>query len=130
MLTTITALIQATQGLLVTSETDAPLELFVWPLGVPWTIERTLAALALPSSTPVEEISLACFFAPRIALHAGQPQEEVEQAQAFQRLYTLLTQQLTNLQVMRIGEIEIFVWIVGATSAGRILGLTTLLVET
>ena len=60
----------------------------------------------------------------------GQTCAEAEQARRFQELYRLLTGYMSDIHVLRIGQIEISVWIVGTTKEGRTLGFTTQLVET
>jgi hypothetical protein len=130
MLALLTELAQAIDGLLVLSETDAPLRLFVWPEPLPFTPAAILAAQNLPAETVVEQRELAAFFASRARLRAGQTSEEQASAVRFQQLQSLLEKHLTELHVLRIGTIEITVWIAGKTADGRIVGLTTLLAET
>lgn len=126
----IAALEQAIAGLLVMSETDAPLVPFLWPAPLPFTPAALLAAALLPAATPVEEISLERFFAPRVTLRAAMEVEEQATVARFQALHRLLTERLTDIRVYRLGSIAIPVWIVGTTPAGRVAGLTTLVVET
>ncbi len=57
-------------------------------------------------------------------------QEEREMVQRFQNLVSVLKQNLSQLQVYRVGNIEIDVYIVGVTDGGGLAGLSTKLVET
>jgi hypothetical protein len=50
--------------------------------------------------------------------------------QRFQNLVSVLKQNLSQLQVYRVGNIEIDVYIVGVTDGGGLAGLSTKLVET
>jgi len=57
-------------------------------------------------------------------------EEEQETVQRFQNLVSVLKQNLSQLQVFRVGSIEIDVYIVGVTGGGGLAGLSTKLVET
>jgi hypothetical protein len=57
-------------------------------------------------------------------------EEERETAKHFQNLVSILKQNLSQLQVYRVGSIEIDVYIVGVTDGGGLAGLSTKLVET
>lgn len=126
----LSALIEATHGLLVSSETDAPLQLFVWPEPIPFSPQALLAAQGLPANTPVAVADITAFFAPHMRLRDGQTAEEQALAKRFAQILAFLQAQLTDLQTVRVGEIEITIWIVGKTAEGRLVGLTTLVVET
>ncbi|GAB4125479.1 MAG: nuclease A inhibitor family protein [Roseiflexaceae bacterium] len=117
-------------GMLVVSETDAPLEVFAWPVPATFTPAAVLAVLDQPADTKVEQVALAQWFAPRMREYPDQPAAERALAQRFRDLARWLETHLTDLQVLRIGTIEISTWIVGRTSTGRIIGVTTQQVET
>jgi hypothetical protein len=121
---------QAVQGLLVPSETDAPLCAFLWPQPLPFSPQTLLAAAGLPASTPVEESSPQRFFAPRVTEQEGMDAAERATAARFRALQRLLKERLKDLRVYRVGQVEIQIWIVGRTPSGRVAGLTTLVVET
>jgi hypothetical protein len=57
-------------------------------------------------------------------------EEERETVKLFQNLVSVLKQNLSQLQVYRVGNIEIDVYIVGVTDGGGLAGLSTKLVET
>jgi len=57
-------------------------------------------------------------------------QEEPEMAKRFQNLVSILKQNLSQLQVYRVGSIDIDAYIVGVTDGGEWAGLSTKLVET
>jgi hypothetical protein len=57
-------------------------------------------------------------------------QKERETVKRFQNLVSVLKQNLSQLQVYRVGSIDIDVYIVGVTSGGGLAGLSTKLVET
>ncbi len=57
-------------------------------------------------------------------------QDERETVQQFQNLVSVLKQNLSQLQVFRVGNINIDAYIVGVTPSGDWTGLSTKLVET
>jgi hypothetical protein len=57
-------------------------------------------------------------------------EEERETVKRFQNLVSILKQNLSQLQVFRVGSVEIDVYIVGVTGGGGLAGLSTKLVET
>jgi glucose dehydrogenase len=57
-------------------------------------------------------------------------QEERETVQRFHNLVSILKQNLSQLQVYRIGSTDIDAYIVGVTPGGGLAGLSTKLVET
>ncbi|MEL7246133.1 MAG: nuclease A inhibitor family protein, partial [Cyanobacteria bacterium J06573_2] len=56
--------------------------------------------------------------------------EERETAKKYQALVETLKQNLDNIQVYKIGEVEIDVYIVGQLKSGDWVGLSTKAVET
>ncbi|HWQ36031.1 MAG TPA: nuclease A inhibitor family protein [Blastocatellia bacterium] len=114
-------------GLLLMSESDAPLTYFElpevkvgeWP---PATSAQFLKLIGETQDTPVREIAAEKFFA---ALAQGNEdlQAQVKKLQqAFARL--------KDLKCYRVGEIEIEIYLLGRDAAGKICGLQTLSVET
>lgn len=127
----LTELSEAVAGLLVISETDAPLELFVWPAPLPCTAEALLAASGQSAATfPIQTLDALSFFTPMMTEQDWQDDAEQAQARRFRSLYKWLNANLTALTVYRLGEISIDTFIVGQTSAGRFVGLSTRQVET
>ena len=101
------ALQKASKGLRYTSETDAPLQAFVWK-------ERK-------ELTGAEEKTLDGFF-------RAVPSEDKAK---FQKLAQVLREQLSAVKVYKVGEeAEKEVYIVGKTKDGRWAGLKTTVVET
>jgi hypothetical protein len=101
------ALRKASKGLRYTSETDAPLQAFVWK--------------DAKELTGAEETTLDRFF-------RAVPSEDKAK---FEKLAQVLRQQLSDLKVYKLGEeAEKEVYIVGKTKDGRWAGLKTTVVET
>ena len=125
----------ASEGLLFVSESDAPFEVVQWPEApVPLTDAAIVMITGRSSTTPMQKTSLDEFF--RLAT---QPQDwhgadEQRQVVQFQKLQALFNAQLVDTQVIKLGKIEIDVYIVGrlpaSTSKDGWLGLSTRMVET
>ncbi len=119
----------AADGLLVTSETDAPLTPYTWPGADLPAPEELLLALGLPPDTLVTTLSVADFFAPQAATYEWNDAAELARAVRFAELRDLVLARLETPQVYRVGEIEIIVLILGRVN-DAVIGLRSLLVET
>jgi histidine triad (HIT) family protein len=118
---TLRALKRAAKGLVFVSETEAPLEPFVWQDGgeltQPWL--RKLAGAQ--AGTPVEQMTVDDFF-------RAVPSEDKAK---FQRLKKVLKEQLSGVHVYKLGEeADKEVFIAGKTADGRWAGVKTAVVET
>jgi hypothetical protein len=111
---------KACHGLLFPSETDFPLEPFLWEERSDLTTARLLSLTACAEDTPVEVMELPDFF--YAVPKADKP--------PFEALAKLLTYHLTGVKVFKVGAIEMKVYIVGKTSDGRWAGVLTEIVET
>ena len=125
-----TRLEQAVDGLLFPSESDAPLAVFVWPAGSPFSPQALLAHAGKDAATPIRTTDLDTFFAPVMTPESWHGEAEQEQVRRFTAVRDLLAAELSDVAVYRIGTITIDVYIVGRTAGGTHLGLTTRLVET
>ena len=114
------------------SESDEPFELLLWP---------DLAADELDESVMRQQVSAAKdvaiqpkaiddFFEPALRLHDWYGDAEQQTVGKYEDILFLLQQNLTDLQVFRVGKCEIDVYIVGKTPAGNWLALKTMAVET
>jgi hypothetical protein len=114
------ALKKASQGVQFPSESDAPLEPFVWKDSGELTHERLLERSGMPPGTPVEERSLADVL--RTVPAEDKPR--------FEALVKALKEQLAGVKVYVLGdEPEKPVYIAGNTKAGQWAGLKTTAVE-
>jgi len=125
-----TQLKQASNGLLFLSETDAPFEVIHWPAQGELTPVKLLQLTNHPPDAPVKVVSVDDFFAIATQEEDWHDQEEREMVQRFQNKVSVLKQNLSQLQVFRVGNINIDVYIVAATPSGELAGLSTKLVET
>ena len=123
---------KATSGLLFPSESDAPLTPSTGPgaKGVEPTPATLLAAECLPSDTPVETITVADLFDPFAKAEDGASAEDKAEAARYRAIVELLTRELTDLHVFRVGRVDIDVYILGKDASGAWIGLKTHVVET
>jgi len=125
-----TQLKQASEGLLFLSETDAPFEVISWQTQEQLTPAKLLQLTNHPPDAPVEIVSVDELFDVANAEEDWHDEEEWETVQRFQNLVNILKQNLSQLQVYRVGSVEIDAYIVGVTDGGEWAGLSTKLVET
>ncbi len=119
---TVDALAKASKGLLFPSETDAPLEPFLWEnAGDKLTKDKVRQLARAPKGAAVEETTLD-------DLLSTVPEEDRPQ---FDKLAAAVKQQLSGVKVYKVGdEPEKQVYVVGKTSDGQWAGLKTTVVET
>jgi hypothetical protein len=120
-------LTEIADGLLFPSESDYPLEPFVWESAT-ISPEKILLRSQKTADTAIESVALEDFFAPVTTDEDWFEDEDREIAQRFRDLQGLIAS-LENVQVFRLGKIEIDVYIVGAIGAD-IVGLKTTVIET
>jgi hypothetical protein len=128
----ITALEQASKGLLFKSESDYPLEPFLWErkADAKLTPQDLLALKGYPPNTPVKTLTLARFFQPATKEEAWHNAEERKTVKQFQELVKTLQQHLSGITVFKVGNITMDIYIVGKTKTGDLAGLATKVVET
>ncbi len=113
------ALKDAVKGLLFPSETDAPVEAFVWPAG---TIDAAsvVAAAGAPARTAVTEMTVTEFF--RAIPSALRPH--------YFDLLVAMVDHLSGVKVFKLGDVRATVYVVGTTEEGHRAGVHTTVVET
>lgn len=125
-----TQLTQASEGLLFLSETDAPFEVIHWQVQGELTPAKLLQLTGHSPDAPVEMLTVDDFFAIAIQEEDWHDQDERKTVQRFQNLVSVLKQNLSNIQVYRVGSVSIDAYIVGVTDGCDSAGLSTKLVET
>lgn len=120
---------QATADLMWASESDYPFEVMTWERGVEMTPSALFKELAAPNMA-IEIISLADFFAPVLTTEDWYGAEELATVDRYANLVQTIESNLTEVQVFRLGEIEISVYIIGKTPDGHLIGLKTQAIET
>jgi hypothetical protein len=126
------ALKAATDGLRYASESDAPLEPFVWedegdPEPSPDVVFKKAG---LPADAPVRKMSLAAFFKPMTQEQDWFRDREKATAERFRSLETLLKSRLHEIKAYKIGKTEADVYVVGKAPGVGLAGAKTKVVET
>ncbi|MCC3600091.1 MULTISPECIES: nuclease A inhibitor family protein [unclassified Microcoleus] len=121
---------QASEGLLFLSESDAPFEVVNWSAQGQLTPAKLLQLTEHSPDESIESVSIDDFFAMATQAEDWHNEEERETVQRFQNLVSVLKQNLSQLQVYRVGNISIDAYIVGVTPGGDWAGLSTQVVET
>lgn len=121
-------LTQASQGLLMPSESDYPFEVFVWE-DVELTPEKILELTNYPPATSIEEVELDYFFRNVAGEKDWHDKIQKENVAKFQNLVQVIKDNLADIRTYRIGTIEVNVYIVGKTNNG-LAGLATKVIET
>ncbi|MHC5854763.1 nuclease A inhibitor family protein [Nostoc sp.] len=117
-------------GLLMMSESEYPFEVFLWEGIAPATPQKVIQQTNHPQNTPVEIVGVDDFFQVATTEEDWHEEEEKATVKRFQTLVQELKKKLTNLQVYRLGNKEIDVYVVGQTPAGNLAGISTKVVET
>ena len=125
------ALIEAdAAGLLMPSETDAPMVVRYWAADKTELLPGDVAALVeQKADAPVETQTVAEFFQRAATVEDWMGGDEKATAQKFQKLIDTLQTQLENPRVYLFGERERTVVIIGKVKGG-FGGVVTLVVET
>ncbi|MFO0589363.1 MAG: nuclease A inhibitor family protein [Polyangiaceae bacterium] len=124
------ALTTAALDLLFPSESEAPIELYKWPLASEPTPAALLAAEGRPADTHVETGTAESEVGPLTKAPPGADDIERGLAARFQTLLETLNSNLFNVRVYRVGRVDIDVYILGRSAAGAWLGYKTHVVET
>jgi len=121
-------LTQASQALLMPSESEYPFEVFVWE-DVKLTPQKILELTNYPPATLIEEVELDYFFRNVAGEKDWHDEIQKENVAKFQNLVQVIKDNLADIRVYRIGTIEVNVYIVGKTNDG-LAGLATKVIET
>ena len=120
------------QDLVWMSESDYPFDTFTWSnqevkeVNTQNLLQKTHHSL----DAPVKVIDVEKFFQRATDEKDWYDSEEIEIAKKYQALVETLKQNLDNIQVYKIGDVEIDVYIVGQLKSGDWVGLSTKAVET
>lgn len=120
----------ASDGLLFMSESEYPFEVFIWEYIAPATPQKVVQQTNHPKNTPVEIVGVDDFFQVATTPEDWHGEEEKATVNKFKTLVQTLKENLSNLQVYRLGKIEVDAYIVGDTPTGNLAGISTKVVET
>jgi len=120
---------QAAQGLFFLSESDYPFEIVQLEKAV--SIENELLVLAnKPAGTAIEKTTLDYFLRNMTRIDPDATSEQHDIAQRFKRLQDILKEKMSDIQVYRVGSIQVDAFIIGKLKDGSFSGLRTKLIET
>lgn len=121
---------EAIAGLTFMSESDYPLAVVHWQKVQEITPEYLRQVSEQPAGAPVRTRSVDEFFRRAASAAGWKSRQELETAQRYQSLVRVLKENLTELTVYRVGEINIPVYVVGRSTTGSWVGVSTKVVET
>lgn len=125
-------LMQASEGLLMLSETDAPFEFFyhVKPESEPFTEDIVVEWDGKPGGTAIQIVAVEDFLRNMTHPHPNAGPEQLQQAEKFKFLVGKLKDLLTDVKAYKVSEVSMPVYLIGKTKTGDYAGLKTLVVET
>jgi hypothetical protein len=131
----VTALIdeisQASAGLLFPSESDAPVQPFVWQEQQPFSIAALRRAQGYTAGTLIATLDVDTFFGAATRAYDWHGPAEQERAERFRALVELLNVRLRALAAYKVGESgTLDVFVVGQVDDGTWAGVRTQVVET
>ncbi|MEH2278383.1 MAG: nuclease A inhibitor family protein [Nostoc sp.] len=120
---------EASTGLLMMSESDYPFEVVQWEGAAPATQEKILQ-LTGSQDLPIEVVDLDYLFRNCAFEQEWHNELQKKDVQKFQTLVQTLKDNLSDINVYRVGQINIDTYIIGQTKNGDLAGVVTKLVET
>ena len=117
----------AASGLLMMSEADYPFDYFTTE-GIVIDSALALKLADKPAGTFVEEITLDYLL--RNLTDESRGSVTPESAQQFKIFATTVKQELSGIKVLRVGSVQVDVFILGFAADGTIAGMRTKLIET
>lgn len=124
------ALTDVCDGLLYLSESESEIVPFFGVKTVDGVRKTILKQLQLTKGTPIEERSPDEFFSRLTEIKEWFSKAEIRNAGQFERLQKLLEDNLDELTVLRIGLIQIDIYVVGMDTSATLAGIKTKAVET
>jgi len=120
---------QASAGLLFPSESDAPVQPFVWQ--GPFSIAALRRAGGYSADMPIAALDVDEFFGPATRAYDWHGPAEQERTQGFRALAELLKARLRDIAAYKVGESgTLDVFVVGQAEDGAWAGVRTQVVET
>lgn len=120
----------ACDDLMYISEQDAPITAFVSDLSEEQAQEETLLHLPVKDNEKIEEIDFDSFFERLTSEKDWHGEKEKERTRKFRALKKTLKDNLTHLQVLKLGRIRKGIFVVGRDKNNRLMGVRTESVET
>ncbi len=124
------ALAKACAGLVYISETDSEIVPFLADVPDPRSNKDVVDTARLDPGAQIEVYDFKEFAAKLTAIKDWYGDEERMRAARYSDLFDLLSAELTDLRVLRVGRVRIDILVVGITNDGRAAGFRTYAVET
>lgn len=121
---------RVTEKLLFMSEADYPFEVVRLESRAELSPQSLHEISGWPEDAPVKSISAEDFFRVAMSEPEWKREDQLTLARRYQALFRLLTENLSELRVHKIGSINMAVLILGRSPEGNWLGLSTRVVET
>lgn len=123
---------QASNGLLMMSESEYPFEVIEWVVGddESLTVQKILQLTNHPQDSSIEEVELEYFFRNCAFEKEWHDETQKQEVVKFQSLLNVLESNLNEIKVYRVGATDIDVYIVGKTETNNLIGLSTKVIET
>lgn len=123
---------QSSEGLLMLSESDYPFEVFVWTDETSETLtnQKILELTGHSQDTFIETVDIDYFFRNCAVEKEWHDEAQRQDVHKFQALIQTLKDNLSDINVYRIGTVNIDVYICGKTPSGDLAGVSTKVVET
>ncbi|MFC0182866.1 Nuclease A inhibitor-like protein [Pseudarcicella hirudinis] len=128
-----TKILSLIEGLYYPSESDEPLEYVEFEL----TIEKERIPLltfrqflGIRIETLIQHIEISDFFKPLLKIEDYFDESDLKQVEKAKSLQQLLLENLKETEVLRVGETEVTVYVIGKTPQNTLAGIKTLLIET
>ncbi len=114
------------------SETDAPIGLEIWSdaFADGFSIQEMLSITEHEADLPCQEVSLDQLFGPAVREQDWHGEPEKEDVRRFRALRSLIDASLSDIHVVKVGEVNLDIYIVGQTRDGEWFVLSTQAVET
>jgi len=124
------ALAAKCSGLIFVSEIDAPVEVVFGKTTKDNSNAPILSSVEPFGNKKINEVSFERFFSRLMSHKEWHTPEQAINAQRFLELKMFLESELQGLNVFRVGEINIEIYILGIDRNGRVVGVRTHAVET
>ncbi len=124
-------LTSSVDGLLFPSESDEKIKVIDWQADNPPPFDTILFRkyIGVTPSVRVEVLPWERFFEPVISEKEWWSDFEKERAVRFTKIKDYVTTNLTNLEYLRAGRVEVEAYLIGQDSEGKWKGLKTLIIE-
>jgi hypothetical protein len=119
-----------TAGLMFQSESDYPVEPFVQASKGKQPMSAQDFVATKKTDGTVKTVEFDSFFANATQEQDWQDEDARRRVKKFQALVKFLKENLSGIEVYKVGDAESDVYVVGKTASGSLAGVTTKVVET